>query len=537
MKQIVITFLFLSCFFMIAQVGIGTLTPDDDLDVIGDTQVSGFLRVGNPVIPQAVTNTGIQLFSMGGAAYYSGFSQNGCGTIWSGTQTGNDVSDIGVMEYDNVGNRGNQNLVSPHIWVPSIANTVIVEVSHFCTLEAGYDGVYLEYSTDNGGSWNAIPAANFFIGGYSGVTDGSNTTCNGNLNGNTWTGNQGNMVSALFLNITNTWLQFRFVGTEDGSVGTGEYNLLNFKVFTDDFSGGHGGAFAGGNIYAENNIYAGSNVLLGDLAEYFPIVGSAQKGDIISYVNGKNDRFSVATKENDKKIIGIYSSNPTLTLNDPNSGIPVALQGRVPVNVVGEAIEKGDYLTSSNIPGKAMKAQGSSYMIGRALESFSGGSGSVICLVETGWKNLNMRATSSKVNANSLFPAGKQKVRVKNPCITKNSKVFVTFKGNIGGHHWIDTITEGAFDIQLANKSVTAVPFDYFIENAKIIPSALASKVKTNPSLVDQTRGKDQSLINDRKPYLTESSIPTLMGNAAPPTVTDPTKSYVWSPEFGLKEN
>ena len=27
----------------------------------------------------------------------------------------------------------------------------------------------------------------------------------------------------------------------------------------------------------------------------------------------------------DKKIIGIYSSNPTLTLNDPNSGIPVIL--------------------------------------------------------------------------------------------------------------------------------------------------------------------------------------------------------------------
>ena len=54
----------------------------DDLDVVGDTQVSGFLRVGNPAIPQIVSNTGIQLFTMGGAAYYSGFTQYGCGTIW-----------------------------------------------------------------------------------------------------------------------------------------------------------------------------------------------------------------------------------------------------------------------------------------------------------------------------------------------------------------------------------------------------------------------------------------------------------------------
>ena len=82
-----------------------------------------------------------------------------------------------------------------------------------------------------------------------------------------------------------------------------------------------------------------------------------------------------------------------------------------------------------------------------------------------------------------------------------------------------------------------AVPFDYFVENAKIIPSATVNKVKTNPAIVNHTKEKDHSLINDRKPYLTESSIPTLMDNAAPPTVTDPTKSYVWSPAFGLKEN
>jgi hypothetical protein len=520
MKQIILLCCFTSYFVALAQVGIGTITPDDDLDVVGDTQVSGFLRVGNPAIPQIVSNTGIQLFTMGGAAYYSGFTQNGCGTIWSGTQTGSSTSDTAIIQYDNVGSRGNQNLVSPHIWVPSIANSITVEISHFCTLENGFDGVFLEYSTNDGLSWNGIPAANFFIGGYTGLVAGSNATCNGDLNTNAWTGIQNNMVTALSLNLTNTWIQFRFVGTEDFSVGSGEYNLLNFTVFTDDITGGSGGAFAGGNIYAENNIYAGSNVALGDLAEYFPVKGPAIKGDIISYVKGNNHHFSISTKENDEKIIGIYSSNPTLTLNDPNSGIPVALQGRVPVNIVGASVKKGDYLTSSNIPGKAMKANGSCYTIGRALETFKGGNGTITCLVETGWKNLNTNTTNLVISSQNIFPAHKKNMRITNPYITKDAQIFVSFKGNTGSHHWVKNITEGAFEINLANITATSVPFDYLIQNAKEINDRKSTPTK--------------DLIDDRKPYLTTSKIPSIINSSSPPLVSDPKESYVWSIASGL---
>jgi len=451
MKQFTLILCFLITSYSIGQVGIGTTTPDDALDVIGDTQVSGYLRVGNPGAPQTVTNTGIQLFTMGGASYFSGFTQNGCGTIWSGTITGATTTDTAIMQYDNVGARGNQNLVSPHIWVPSNVNSIVVEISHFCTLEDGFDGVFIEYSVDNGGTWNKVPTASFFLGGYTGNVNGPTNCGGGNLNEPAWTGAQDQMVSAFPLTLTNTWVQFRFVGTEDNSGNQGEYNLQNFTVFSDSFSGG---SFIAGNVYAENNIYAGSNVLLGDLAEYFPTVGKTEKGDVISYVKGNNDLFSVSTKENDSNIIGIYSSNPTLTLNNPNSGVPVALQGRVPVNVVGEPIRKGDYLTSSAIPGKAMKATASSFVVGRALEGFKGGVGQIICLVETGWKNLNLNSkkNQNQLSAKAVFPKEHRTVRVKNSAIQKDSQIFITLNGDIGSRFWVSDIMEGEFSVFLGEK-------------------------------------------------------------------------------------
>lgn len=534
-KTLVIISLLLFTQINLAQVGIGTVTPDDDLDVIGNTQVSGYLRVGDPATPQTVTNTGIQLFTMGGAAYYSGFTQAGCGTIWQGTSTAvgpGTTLDTAIMKYDNVGSRGNAKLTSPHIWVPSNASNIVVEISHYCTLENGYDGVFIEYSTDNGGSWSKVPSASFYLGGYTGAVDGSNDTCSGNLNvAEAWTGTQGQMITAFPLTLSNTWVQFRFVATEDGSDATGEYNLQNFTVFANAFSGGSGGAFAAGNIYAENNVYAGSNVLLGDLAEYFPVVGTKEKGDIISYIKGKNDLFSTSVTENDSNIIGIYSSNPTLTLNNPKCGIPVALQGRVPVNVVGEPIKKGDYLTSSHIPGKAMKANKSSFVVGRALEDFKGGRGQIICLVETGWKNLTKTISTNQHIATDMFPRGHKSMTIKNKSITKNSQVFITFKEDIGSRHWISDIADGQFSISIKNTTSNDVKFSYLVGNTAIAISP--SKVIVDKPTITTARKKKTSN-SKRFPVLTESDIPTSNSKSSPPAVSDSTKCYVWSKSSGL---
>ncbi|MAM27943.1 MAG: hypothetical protein CMC13_02880 [Flavobacteriaceae bacterium] len=521
-----------------AQVGIGTTDPDDDLDVIGNTQVSGYLRVGDPAVPQSTTSNGVQqLFSSGSSEFFGGFTSSGCGTaIW---QYGLNPASDGFMVFDFRGARAHQVLLSPHIWIPSNATSISIEMIHEIISQATRDGVYLEYSTDNGTTWNSTDAA-FSFNGYFGSVRGSNDACSANLNRDAWYGNTGgSFLSILDLNLSGTWVQFRLIGTEDATTDQGSYFLYSFNVKANTAGSTNGGAFALGNIYAENNVYAGSNILLGDLAEYFPVVGTAEKGDIITYSSGDKDVFSISMKEGDDKVIGVYSTNPTLTLNNPNSGLPVALQGRVPVNVVGEAIKKGDYLMASSVPGKAMKANRSGFVIGRALESFSGGTGQIICLVETGWKNLNN--SQYQITNTSTFPIGTDKLTINDHSVNANSRIFVSFQGNIGSYHWVDTITNGSFDVHLGSTAPQNVRFDYLIENAtNAIGMTKTSNATVQEKLGSNVPSQNNTAIQGSPSTVTEANkkpLNEIVTSATPPSVPNPEKGYVWTPNGGLKES
>jgi hypothetical protein len=94
----------------------------------------------------------------------------------------------------------------------------------------------------------------------------------------------------------------------------------------------------------------------------------------------------------DGTLLGIVSEKPGLVVGDAvgsahGSPVVLALAGRVPTLVTPEngVIRPGDYLTSSNIPGIAMKATQPGPVIGQALTSYSGeGIGRVIAFVKTG---------------------------------------------------------------------------------------------------------------------------------------------------------
>jgi len=528
---------FIFSFNTIAQVGIGTTSPDDDLDVVGNTQVSGYLRVGDPVVPQTVTtNSTNLLYSAGGSDFFNDFyTTGGCGAAdW---YVFSSVYSEAYLEFYSTGNRGRRYSYSPSIWIPSNATSAYIELVLAFYLNNN-DGVFLEYSTNNGSNWNALSAGNFVQGVYTGNITGSNNNCNGNgASTAAWTGNASSgYFSIIEIPVSGTWLQLRFTGTENNAGGGGYYfDIFNLNVISNSAGTSTGGAFAAGNIYSENNIYAGSNVMLGDLAEYFPVVGHAEKGDIIAYTSGKRDVFSVSTKENDDKVIGIYSSNPTLTLNNPNSGLPVALQGRVPVNVVGEPIKKGDYLMASYVSGKAMKATKSGFVIGRALESFNGGKGQIICLVETGWKNLN--TNQHQTSNTSVFPIGVNKLTIKDKAVNVNSKIFITFLGNIGSHHWVDSVKNGSFDLNLANNAPRDVRFDYLIESATnsqelIDFQSMSSETVMLSNSKDQNQNRNATNAEANKKQLR-----AMDDSVIPPSVPDPEKGYVWTSNNGLKES
>ena len=67
----------------------------------------------------------------------------------------------------------------------------------------------------------------------------------------------------------------------------------------------------------------------------------------------------------------LFSTDPGYLMNVESSGLPVALQGRVPCKVVG-LIYKGDMMVSSGTPGVAMAENNPKMgtVIGKALEDY-----------------------------------------------------------------------------------------------------------------------------------------------------------------------
>ncbi len=123
-----------------------------------------------------------------------------------------------------------------------------------------------------------------------------------------------------------------------------------------------------------------------DYAEMYPVANDITYGEIV--MTGNND-VQTTTGETIKQLVksnapyqnnvlGITSDNHgdfTSTGNniDPNDNpMPVALSGRVPVKVSAssESIHSGDFITSSNEQGKAMKAITAGKVIGTALEDW-----------------------------------------------------------------------------------------------------------------------------------------------------------------------
>jgi len=151
-----------------------------------------------------------------------------------------------------------------------------------------------------------------------------------------------------------------------------------------------GGSDLGSRGKFFNNVYAatywGRNFQISDfadIAEEYPVSDpSIEAGDVVSV--SSTGQIGKSQSAYDEKIIGVISSQPAINLglnnwSEESSSTSstkrksVALVGRVPVKVTtknGE-IKPGDLLTSSDIPGVAMKATEPGRVIGVALESLS----------------------------------------------------------------------------------------------------------------------------------------------------------------------
>lgn len=131
-----------------------------------------------------------------------------------------------------------------------------------------------------------------------------------------------------------------------------------------------------GTIYASNTAVGAA-----DLAENMPIAPGTnlQAGDLVRMVSGEGQQgvFAPTTEAFQASAVGVISTQPGVTLgSETKNSLPVALAGRVPVNVTleGGPIQVGDYLVPSSTPGKAMRAKGPGVpgVIGVALSAYDG---------------------------------------------------------------------------------------------------------------------------------------------------------------------
>lgn len=128
---------------------------------------------------------------------------------------------------------------------------------------------------------------------------------------------------------------------------------------------------------------------------------SMEPGDVVSIDATLQMGVKKSQVAHDQHVLGVISTRPGLVIGNVDregvKALPVALSGRVPVKVSTESgpIMIGDYLTSSSIPGVAMKTARVGTVIGMAISPFLGeGVGQILMLVKSGYSIGNDLDTS-----------------------------------------------------------------------------------------------------------------------------------------------
>ena len=139
----------------------------------------------------------------------------------------------------------------------------------------------------------------------------------------------------------------------------------------------NGGTSGVGNIGATGAVF---NTIFGkattaqyaDLAEIYTSDKKYVAGTVVIF--GGNEEVTISTQSHDTRIAGVISTNPAYLMNSTETGVQVALTGRVPCRVQGP-VAKGDRLVASDIPGVAICLDLTLYepgcIIGKALEAIT----------------------------------------------------------------------------------------------------------------------------------------------------------------------
>lgn len=129
---------------------------------------------------------------------------------------------------------------------------------------------------------------------------------------------------------------------------------------------------------------------LNDIAEDIYSKDELENGDVVVIDAENDEHVKLSSKPYDTLAAGIISLNPAFYIQTSNTGIPLALAGRVKAKASAEngPIKRGDLLTTSSTPGHLMRCESNEKclgsVVGKALEPLNKGKGEIVVLVTLG---------------------------------------------------------------------------------------------------------------------------------------------------------
>lgn len=193
-----------------------------------------------------------------------------------------------------------------------------------------------------------------------------------------------NNVTYTYNSTNGAWKRSTITAGTDATI-----NTLVIQSGTDSTSTTSGALQVTGGAGIAKNLYVGSTIYgtatqakYADLAENYTADAKYEPGTVVHF--GGAAEVTQCNEDGCKRVAGVVSTAPAYLMNSELQGdavVAVALQGRVPVRVVGN-VAKGDMLVAAgNGAARAEANPQLGQVIGKSLQDFNGVEGVIEVVV------------------------------------------------------------------------------------------------------------------------------------------------------------
>ncbi len=249
-----------------------------------------------------------------------------------------------------------------------------------------------------------------------------------------------------------------------GSKATGGSSTSTY-IFVDDTLGAS-------STYIATNADGWQADTSYDYAERYQSSDLLEPGDLVTADKEGINKVKRSTSSQDI-ILGIVSTKPGFITGGPApDAYPIALAGRVPtkVSTLNGAIQVGDFLSPSDIPGVAVKSTGQGSVIGIALESYDlPQEGLISVFVNMDYmgnkfaSNDSFESSSTDIKGFAFMQAGSQEVRVSHESVLAYPIIRLFPQGDFTGQCWTEQVTDTGFLIKFSEPQTAPMPISYIV--------------------------------------------------------------------------